>query len=145
MITQTDSEKDYVSFQLSLTTWWSSSKTMIYFTTTHTSHNIPSHSIPTQLAIFLVCVGHYDNVSSPKYVAQWAGVCIETVINTTYRCLIAFLALYDEVIMMPPEEEREQAKEYVTAITCPKWRGRFLLADGIKFALFQKPGLHGEV
>jgi hypothetical protein len=66
------------------------------------------------------------------------------VINATYRCLIAFLALHDEAVMMPPEEEKERAKEYVEAATCPEWRNGFLLADGTKFVLFQKPGLHGE-
>jgi hypothetical protein len=66
------------------------------------------------------------------------------VINATYRCLIAFLALHDEVVMMPPEEEKERAKEYVEGLTCPEWRNGFLLADGTKFVLFQKPGLHGE-
>jgi hypothetical protein len=110
----------------------------------HNNSHVPQHPIPTQLAIFLYRVGHYGNSSSPEYVAQWAGVSVGTVINATYRCLVAFLALHDEAIMMPPEEERERAKEYVAATTCPEWRGGFLLADGTKFALFQKPGLHGE-
>ena len=66
------------------------------------------------------------------------------VINATYRCLITFLALHDEAVMVPPEEEKERAKEYVEEVTCPEWRNRFLLADGTKFVLFQKPGLHGE-
>jgi hypothetical protein len=66
------------------------------------------------------------------------------VINATYRCLVAFLALHDEAVMMPPEEEKEQAKEYVEGVTCPEWWNRFLLADGMKFVLFQKPGLYGE-
>jgi DDE superfamily endonuclease len=34
--------------------------------------------------------------------------------------------------------------QMVEAATCPKWRNGFLLADGTKFPLFQKPGLHGE-
>jgi hypothetical protein len=110
----------------------------------HNNSNIPQHPIPIQLAIFLVRLGHYGNASSPEYVAQWAGVCVGTVINATYRCLVAFLALHDEAVMMPPEEEKERAKEYVEGVTCPEWRNGFLLADGTKFALFQKPGLHGE-
>jgi hypothetical protein len=76
----------------------------------HNNFNIPQHPILIQLAIFLVRVGHYGNTLSPKYVAQWAGVCVGTVINATYRCLVAFLALHDEVVMMPPKEEKEQAK-----------------------------------
>jgi hypothetical protein len=110
----------------------------------HNDSHVPQHPIQIQLAIFLVRVGHYGNASSPEYVAQWAGVCVGTVINATYRCLIAFLALHDEAVMMPPEEEKERAKEYVEKVTCPEWRNGFLLADGTKFVLFQKPGLHGE-
>ena len=66
------------------------------------------------------------------------------VINATYRCLVAFLDLHDEVVMMPPEEEKERTKEFVEKATCPEWRNGFLLADGTKFPLFQKPSLHGE-
>ena len=110
----------------------------------HNDSNIPQLPVSTQLAIFLVRVGHYGNASSPELVAQWAGVSIGTVINSTYCCLVAFLALHDEAVMMPPEEEKEWAKEYVEATTCPKWRNGFLLADGTKFPLFQKPGLHRE-
>jgi hypothetical protein len=33
----------------------------------------------------------------------------------------------------------------VEGVTCPEWRNGFLFADGTKFVLFQKPGLHGEV
>jgi hypothetical protein len=110
----------------------------------HNNSNVPQLPVPTQLAVFLVRVGHYGNASSPEYVAQWAGVSVGTVINATYRCLVAFLALHDEVVMIPPEEEKERAKEYVEAATCPEWRNGVLLADGTKFALFQKPGLHGE-
>jgi hypothetical protein len=110
----------------------------------HNNSNIPQLPVPTQLAIFLVRVGHYGNASSPEYVAQWAGVSTGTVINATYRCLVAFLALHDEAVMIPPEEEKERAKEYVEMATCPEWRNGFLLADGTKFPLFQKPGLHGE-
>ena len=110
----------------------------------HSNSHVPQLPVPTQLAIFLVRLGHYGNSSAPEYVAQWAGVSVGTVINSTYRCLVAFLALHDEVVMMPPEEEKEQAKAYVEAATCPEWRNGFILADGTKFPLFQKPGLHGE-
>lgn len=110
----------------------------------HNNSHVPQHPVEIQLAILLVRVGHYGNASSPEDVAQFAGVSVGTVINATYRCLIAFLALHDEAVMMPPEEEKENAKEYVERVTCPEWRNGFLLVDGTKFALFQKPGLHGE-
>jgi hypothetical protein len=106
--------------------------------------HVPQYPVPVQLAILLVRLGHYGNASSPEDVAQWAGVCVGTVINATNRCLVAFLSLHDEAIMMPPEEEKERAKAYVESMTCPEWRNGFLLADGTKFVLFQKPGLHGE-
>ena len=102
----------------------------------HNNSHVPQHPVPIQLAIFLVRVGHYGNASSPEYVAQWAGVCIGTVINATYRCLVAFLALYNEVVMMPSEEEKEWAKKYIEEVTCPEWQNGFLLADGTKFVLF---------
>ena len=111
----------------------------------HNNSHIPQLPVPVQLVIFLFRVRHYGNASAPEYVAQWAWVSVGTVTNATYRCLITFLALHDEVVMMPPEEEKEQAKGFVEKVTCPEWRNGFLLADGTKFALFQKPGLHGEV
>jgi hypothetical protein len=73
----------------------------------HNNFNFPQHPIPIQPAIFLVRVGHYSNTSSPEYVAQWAGVCVGTVINITYCCLVAFLALHNEAVMMPSEKEKE--------------------------------------
>src|SRR5713101_2468846 len=78
----------------------------------HNNFNIPQHPIPIQLTIFLVHLGHYGNMLLPEYVAQWAGVYIGMVINTTYHCLVVFLSLHDEAVMMLPEEEKERAKEY---------------------------------
>lgn len=110
----------------------------------HNNSNVPQLPVPVQLAILLVRLGHYGNASAPEYVAQWAGVSVGTVINSTYRCFVAFLALHDEAVTFPPEEEKERAKDFVATATCPEWRNGFLLADGTKFPLFQKPGLHGE-
>jgi hypothetical protein len=56
--------------------------------------------------------------------------------NATYHCLVAFLALYDKAVMMPPEEEKK-------GVMCLEWRNGFILADGTKFVLLQKPELHG--
>jgi hypothetical protein len=98
--------------------------------------HVPQYPIPVQLAILLVHLGHYSNASSPKYVAQWAGVCVGTVINATNCCLVVFLSLHDKVIMMPPEEEKERVKAYMESMTCPEWHNGFLLVDGTKFVLF---------
>lgn len=87
----------------------------------HNNSHVPQFPVPIQLSIFLVRVGHYGNASSPEDVAHWAGVSLGTVINATYRCFVAFLALHDEVVMMPSEEEKEWAKEHVEAATCPEW------------------------
>ena len=114
------------------------------YTIFYNNSHVPQHPIHIQLAIFLIHVGHYGNASLPEYVAQWAGVCIGTVINTTYCCLVAFLALHDKAVIMPPKEEKEQAKEYIEEVTCLEWHNGFLLTNGIKFALFQKPRLYGE-
>lgn len=103
----------------------------------HNNSNVPQLPVPVQLAIVLVCLGHYGNTSAPEYVAQWAGVSVGMVINSTYRCFVAFLALHDEAVMFPPEEEKKHAKDYVAAATCPEWRNRFLLADGTKFLFFK--------
>ena len=73
----------------------------------HNNSNVPQLPVTTQLAVFLVCVRHYGNMSAPEYVTQWAGVSVGLVINLTYHCLVAFLALHDEVVMMPPDEEKE--------------------------------------
>jgi hypothetical protein len=77
--------------------------------------------VEVQLAVFLVRLGHYGNASSPEDVAQWAGICVGTVINATNRCLVTFLGLHNEAVMMLPEEEKECAKEYVEQVTCPEW------------------------
>lgn len=110
----------------------------------HNHSNCPQLPVPIQLAVFLVRLGHYGNHASPEDIAQWAGVSLGTVENATYRCMIAVLALHDQFVMFPPEEEKAKAKEYVSELTCPEWRHGFLMGDGTKVPLFQKPGLHGE-
>jgi hypothetical protein len=65
----------------------------------HNNSNVPQLPVPVQLAILLVRLGHYGNASAPEYVAQWAGVSVGTVINSTYRCFVAFLALHDEAVV----------------------------------------------
>lgn len=110
----------------------------------HNNSNNRQFPVYIQLAIFLVRIGHYGNAASPENVAQWAGVSTGLVEKATYRCLVAFLRMHDDVVLLPTAEEKERAKEYVEWATCPEWRDGFLLADGTKFPFFQKPGLHGE-
>jgi hypothetical protein len=43
------------------------------------------------------------------------------VINIMYCCLVAFLAFYDEVVMMPPKELKGWVKKYVESVTYLEW------------------------
>ncbi|KIN99221.1 hypothetical protein M404DRAFT_30648 [Pisolithus tinctorius Marx 270] len=57
--------------------------------------------VAVQLAIFLFCVGHYSNASSPEDAAQWAGVSVRTVINCTHWVMAALLDKHDNFIYVP--------------------------------------------
>jgi hypothetical protein len=50
----------------------------------------------------------------------------------------------DDAIHFPDAEEKEAAKNFVEEKTCSEWRNGFLLVDGTKIPLFQRPGLHGD-
>ncbi|KAJ7230422.1 hypothetical protein GGX14DRAFT_344159 [Mycena pura] len=106
--------------------------------------NNPQLSVHIQLAIFLYRAGHYGNSAAPGEVAQWAGVSLGTVVNCTRRVTVAILSLHDDAIHLPSEEEKERAKAWIESETCPEWWDRWMLADGTKFLLFQRPGLHGD-
>ncbi|KAJ7085305.1 hypothetical protein C8R44DRAFT_594675, partial [Mycena epipterygia] len=58
--------------------------------------------------------------------------------------MVAILSLHDVAIRYPTAEEKELTKEWVEAQTCPEWRDGWMMADGSKFPLFQRPGLHGD-
>ncbi|OAX32361.1 hypothetical protein K503DRAFT_655433, partial [Rhizopogon vinicolor AM-OR11-026] len=55
---------------------------------TNQFHNLQL-SITIQLAIFLNCVDHYNNVISSKDVYQWTGISIDLVINCTNYVMVA--------------------------------------------------------
>jgi len=111
----------------------------------HNNSPNPQMPVKIQLVIFLKRAGHYGNAASPEAIAQWAGVSTGTVENCTYRCMIAIVSLHDDAIHLPTAAEKEAAKQWVEEETkCPPWQNGFLNADGTKFPLFQKPGLHGD-
>jgi len=110
----------------------------------HNNSNVPQLPVETQLAIFLFRVGHYGNAASPEAIGHWAGVSPGTVANSTNRVMVALLALHDELIRLPTSEEKEVVKEWVAKKVCPEWRDGYLVVDGTKFPLFQRPGLHGN-
>jgi hypothetical protein len=110
----------------------------------HNNSNTPQTPVDIQLAIFLFRSGHYGNAASPEAIGLWAGVSPGTVVNCTNRVMVALLSLHHECVHLPTAEERESAKAWVTAQVCPEWSDGYLMVDGTKFALFQRPGLHGD-
>lgn len=110
----------------------------------HNNSNVPQAPVAIQLAIFLNRAGHYGNSASPEDIGQWAGVSPGSVNNATNRVIIALLSLHDEAVHLPNAEEKETAKDWVGAQACPEWRDGYLLVDGTKLAVFQRPGLHGD-
>jgi hypothetical protein len=100
--------------------------------------------VDEQLAIALFRFGHDSNAASVDAIAQWAGVSCGTVVNSTRRVMIAFLALHDSVIHWPSEEEKEEVKDWVESVSCSEWRDGFCMVDGTLVPLFEKPGHHGE-
>jgi hypothetical protein len=73
----------------------------------------PQLPVDAQLGITLYRLGHNGNTASIEVIAQWAGVCAGTVVNSMCQVMIAFLALHDAAICWPLEEEKEEAKEWV--------------------------------
>ena len=110
----------------------------------HNNSNTPQAPVKVQLAIFLFRAGHYGNAASPEAIGLWAGVSPGTVANCTNCVMLALLSLHDECIHFPTAEEQENAKAWVTAQVCPEWSDGYMMVDGTKFSLFQRPGLHGD-
>jgi hypothetical protein len=106
--------------------------------------NCPQLPVHIQLCIFLFHAGHYGNTTSPEDAAQWAGISVGGIEKCTDRIIIALLSLHDNAIHFPDAGDKEQAKIFVEKHTCEEWCNGFLLVDGTKFTLFQRPGLHGD-
>jgi hypothetical protein len=58
--------------------------------------------------------------------------------------MIAFLVLHDAAIRWPTEDEKEESKQWVEAVSCPEWQDGYCMVDGTPVLLSQKPGNHGE-
>ena len=110
----------------------------------HSNSNVPQAPIEVQLAIFLFRAGHYGNVASPEAIGHWAGVSPGTVVNCTNRVMVALISLHDEFVHLPTAEEKESAKAWVAEQVCPEWSDGYMMVDGTKLPLFQRPGLHGD-
>ncbi|KAH9955579.1 hypothetical protein BGW80DRAFT_1466924 [Lactifluus volemus] len=96
--------------------------------------NCSQFPVHLQLCVFLFCVGHYGNAASPE----------DTVGRSLHRVIITLLLHHNKAIHFPEADKKEDAKDFVKKQTCSEWRNSFLLADGTKFAFFQRPGLHGD-
>jgi len=101
-------------------------------------------SVDKQLAITLLRFDHNGNAASIEAIAQWAGVSCGTVVNSTHRVMIMFLALHDSVVYWPSEEEKEVAKGWIESASCTEWQGGFCMVNGTLVPLFEKLGHHNE-
>ncbi|KAF9514844.1 hypothetical protein BS47DRAFT_1244768, partial [Hydnum rufescens UP504] len=97
-----------------------------------------------QLAIALFRFGHFGNVASVESVAQWAGCSAGAVVTCTRHVMQAITACHDLAIHPPNASEKEYAKQWVEAVSCPAWRDGFCMVDGTLVLLSDKPSLCGE-
>src|SRR6202522_840850 len=131
----------YKCQQVHLTAYWKMIETDPVFSN---ASNVSQTPIIKQMAIAMFRFGHNGNAASVEAVAQWAGVSAGTVVNCTRRVMIAFLVLHDSTIRWPSEDEKENSKQWVEAVSCYAWRDGYCMVDGTPIVLFQKPGFHGE-
>jgi hypothetical protein len=106
--------------------------------------NCPQLPVPLQLSVFLFRAGHYGNAASPEDMAQWAGISVGSVERCTDCVIVSLVSLHDEAIHFPGADDKERAKAFVEAQTCLEWWDSYLVVDGTKIPLFQRPGLHGD-
>lgn len=58
--------------------------------------------------------------------------------------MVALISLHDDAIHLPMNTEKELSKQWVEDACCLEWHNGFITVNGTKFALFQRPGLHGD-
>ncbi|KAF9506510.1 hypothetical protein BS47DRAFT_1367345 [Hydnum rufescens UP504] len=100
--------------------------------------------VESQLAITLFHLGHFGNAASVESVAQWAGCSAGAVVVSTRHVIQAVMACHDLAIHRPNAEEKECAKQWVEAVSCPAWRDGYCMVDGTLVLLSDKPSLCGE-
>ena len=64
--------------------------------------------------------------------------------NCTNHVMVALISLHDECVYLPTAEEKESVRAWVGEQVCPKWGNGYLMVDGTKLPLFQRPSLHGD-
>lgn len=102
--------------------------------------------IEEQLAIALYRFGHNGNAACLQSVANWAGVGKGTVSLATRRVMTAVLRpdFMQEAVRMPNAEEKEAAKEWVSAHSCSAWRNGWCMVDGTLIPLYTRPYWYGS-
>lgn len=111
----------------------------------HNNSNNPQIDVWKQLAIVMNRFGHYGNSATANDIGEWAGVSAGTVDNATKRVAVALLALHDDYVRMPTDEEKFFSKDFCRRkVKCRRWANGYLTVDGTTFPLFQKPGHYGE-
>ncbi|KAJ3499981.1 hypothetical protein NMY22_g19418 [Coprinellus aureogranulatus] len=98
-----------------------------------------------QLAIALYKFGHYGNGASTLNVTLWAGVGYGTVSICVRRVIAAVCSstFRRAAIRWPTDEEKEDAKAWVEATSCPAWRDGWVMVDGTLVPLFARPSFFG--
>ncbi|KAG2064094.1 hypothetical protein BDR04DRAFT_1182220 [Suillus decipiens] len=101
--------------------------------------NNPQLPVSIQLAIFLNWAGHYGNAITLEDVAQWACVCVGSMVNCTNCVMIAFVCF-----LADNSEDADLACKFAESCTCPEWKSGFLVIDGSTMDLFTKASYYGE-
>jgi hypothetical protein len=102
--------------------------------------------VEQQVAVTLYRFGHFGNAVSMQEVALWAGWGFGTVDRSTRHVVKALCRTQFRrvAIKWPDEVEKEKAKDWVQEVSCPEWRGGWLMVDGTLVPLFQRPGFYGN-
>ena len=97
-----------------------------------------------QLAVFLYCAGHFGNSTSIASIVQWAGMSEGAVVKCICHIQHSFMALHDDAIHPPTDEQLADAKAWVGSQSCDAWHHGYSMVDGTLVPLSDKPGFHGE-
>ena len=102
--------------------------------------------VKIQLAVALYRFGHFGNGSSLLEVGLWAGIGWGTVDLYTRRVMTAVCEdkFRKSAIRWPSEGEKEAAKAWIEAQSCPAWRDGYIMVDGTAAVLHVRPAFFGN-
>ncbi|KII82824.1 hypothetical protein PLICRDRAFT_112152 [Plicaturopsis crispa FD-325 SS-3] len=112
----------------------------------HNDSNNSQAPIEEQIAIALYRFGHFGNAASTMKVALAFGKGYGTVRLFTRRVMAAICSerFRQSALQWASDEDKERAKAWVEANSCPEWRDGWLMVDGTLVPLFQRPESHGN-